>query len=98
MLTVTLTRDEAGLLHAYRVCADTATVYRAEFTDSTAGAVGLSRFCAMLRMTTGQPVEIESETEVTDESIRAVIAGAHPPVRYDGRYKEELGGAAADGA
>ena len=97
MLAVTLIQDEAGLLHAYTTRADTATVYSAEFPDSAAGAVGLSRFCAMLRMVTGQPVEIEAEVNVTDESIRAVIAGAHPPVRYDGRYREELNGAAADG-
>jgi len=98
MLTVTLTCDEAGLLHAYTTCADTATLYSAEFPDSAAGAVGLSRFCAMLRMATGEPVEIEPETDVAHESMRAVIAGAHPPLRYDGRYREALTGAAADGA
>lgn len=98
MLSVTLIRDEAGLLHAYATYADTATLYSAEFTDSATGAVGLARFCAMLRMATGQPVEIEPETEITDESVQAVIAGAHPPVRYDGCYKQELTGAAADGA
>jgi hypothetical protein len=87
--SVTLTRT-GGRLRARAVCSDTATAYSAEFSDSLPGAIGLSRFLAMLHTASGCPVPVAAETKAASAAVNAVLAGEHPPTRYDGRYRSEL--------
>ena len=97
-VTLTACEGKRFRLQALTVFPDTATFYSAEFSVSLSGAVGLARFMAMLRMLSGLPVELTVKAEVQDEAMKKVIAGGHPPVRYDKLYRAELQGeAAADG-
>ena len=82
-------------LRALWAAPDAATVYSAEFSDNLAGSIGLCRFVAMLRVVTGYPVQIVSEsgpTFIQSDAMRSVLGGHHPPVRFDGRYSDQLQG------
>jgi len=97
-VTLSACEGKIGMLQAFTIFPDTATVYSAEFADSLPGAVGLARFLAMLRILTGLPADVTVTAEIEHEAVRKVVAGGHPAVRYDGECRKELHGeAAADG-
>ncbi len=96
-VTITSCEGKRFRLEALTVFPDTATVYSAEFSDNLAGAVGLARFMAMLRMLTGSPVElkVQAKVHIHNDAMKKVIEGGHPPIRYDKLYRVELEGEAA---
>lgn len=99
LVHITIDLAEQGRLRACWSCPQTATRYYAEFTDSLPGAVGLSAFVAMLQTATGYPVSVAIGTAlIHSEAVRSVLAGNHPPVRFDGRYAVSATGGLNDEA
>lgn len=96
---VVLDRVGQGRLRSCWTCPQTATRFYVEFSDSLAGSVGLSSFLAMLRIVCGYPVSVsEGAADVHSEAVRAVLAGDHPIVRFDGRYAVPIKGGAQNEA
>jgi len=95
LVSIAIEPFDQSRLRAFWTDPVSATRFCAEFSDNLAGSIGLCRFLAMLRVVAGYPVQIVMETEapfVQSDAVRAVLAGDHPPIRFDGRYGDELQG------